>query len=111
MVTFNLLQQLHELDRSSSQFHDQLSNLLRGEEYRNSVLNLQSDDLALLVEYLDTVSLQIALVQSYSRRRCRSSPQFPFLQATRSRNACTDSQIYAVFGRFYRNRVRFRTLF
>ena len=65
MVTFNLLQQLHDLDRSSPQFHDQLSNLLRGEEYRSS-LNLQGDDLAWLVEYLDTVGLRIALVKSRS---------------------------------------------
>ena len=111
MVTPNPLQQLYKLDRSSPKFHNQLSDLLCGEEYRDSVLNLQSDDLALLVEYLDTVSFQIASVQSCSRRWCRSSPPFLFLQTTCSRNACTNSQIYVALGIFCRNRVRFRTRF
>ena len=79
MVTFNLLQQLHDLDRSSPQFQNQFSNLVRGEEFRNSISNLRGDELARFVEYLKGVSLQIILVRSYSRRRCRSSPQFPFL--------------------------------
>jgi hypothetical protein len=53
----NPLQQLHDLDRASPQFHEQLSSFLRGEEYQNAVPNLQGEDLAWLVEYLDSVSL------------------------------------------------------
>ena len=111
MVAFDPLQQLQDLDRSSPQFHDQLSDLLRGEEYRSSVLNLQGDDLAWLVEYLDSVSLQFILVRPCTQRRCRSSPPFLLLQATRSKNACMNSQIYVALGRFYQHRVRFQTLF
>jgi len=62
MVAPNPLQQLHDLDRSSSQFHDQLSGLLREEEFRNFVSSPQSEGLGQLVEYLDNVSLHITLV-------------------------------------------------
>ena len=53
------LQQLHDLDRASPQFYEQLGSFLRGEEYQNAAPNLQGEDLAWLVEYLDSVSLQI----------------------------------------------------
>jgi len=46
MITPNPLQRLRDLDRSSPQFQDQFSNLLRGEEYRKFVPNLQSEGLA-----------------------------------------------------------------
>jgi len=57
MVLHNPLRQLHDLDRASPQFHDQLSCFLRGNEYQNVFPNLKSEDLAWLVEYLDCVSL------------------------------------------------------
>lgn len=69
MAALNPLRQLQDLDRSSPQFHDQLSNLLRGEEYRKSVLNLQGDSLTLLVEYLDEVSLKVTLVMICTQLR------------------------------------------
>jgi len=49
------LQRLHRLDRSSSDFQDQLSNALYGEEHKRCVSNLQGDDLVWLVDYLDKV--------------------------------------------------------
>jgi len=55
------LQQLRRLDRSSSDFPDQLSNVLYGEEYQKSVPNLQGDDLAWLVHYLDKVCHHVTL--------------------------------------------------
>ena len=58
MIPPNALQQLHNLDRASPLFLEQLSDLIRGEEYRNAVPNLQGEDLEWLVEYLDGVSLQ-----------------------------------------------------
>jgi len=58
------LQRLHRLNRSSSTFPDQLNSILRGEEYRELVLNLQGDDLVWLVDYLDTVHRHIALPHS-----------------------------------------------
>ena len=54
----NVLEQLRGFDRASPQFHKHLSNLLRSEGYRNAVSILQGEDLAWLVEYLDSVSLQ-----------------------------------------------------
>ena len=56
------LQKLHGLDTSLSEFHDQLNGLLHGEEYRQSVPNLQGDDLAWLVDYLDKVRCHVAFL-------------------------------------------------
>jgi len=56
MVLPTPLQRLRDLDKSSPQFHDQLSDALRRKEYRNCVSNLRSEDLVWLVEYLDRVS-------------------------------------------------------
>jgi len=72
------LQQLNRLDRSSPDFHDQLSNALYGEEYKKCVEKykkcgeeykkcvpeLQDDDLVWLVDYLDTVCCRVALPRS-----------------------------------------------
>ena len=61
MTSPNLLQQLpHRLDTSSFEFPDQLSNILYGEEYRQSVLDLGGDDLVQLVDYLDQVRRPIS---------------------------------------------------
>lgn len=58
MIPHNLLQELHDLDRTSPQFHRQLIDFLRRDEYQKIVPNLQSDYLVWLVEYLDSVGLQ-----------------------------------------------------
>jgi len=58
MSTHKVLKQLYGLDRTSSQFHTRLSGLLRSEGYRSAVPNLQGEDLARLVDYLESVSLQ-----------------------------------------------------
>lgn len=56
------LQQLRDLDRSLPGFHDRLNDFLHkevyqrwvyGENYQQRVVNLQGDDLAWLVDYLD----------------------------------------------------------
>ena len=51
------LQQLYGLDRTSPEFDEQLSDFLRGEEYRKILPSLRSEELAQLVEYLNSVSL------------------------------------------------------
>ena len=58
------LQQLHRLSRSSSGFHDQLNNVLYGDEYVQCVRNLQGDDFVWLVEYLDKVRRRITPLPS-----------------------------------------------
>ena len=55
-----VLQQLHNLNRSSPDFNDQLSNVLYGEEYQKCVPNLQGEDLVWLVDYLDEVCRNIS---------------------------------------------------
>jgi hypothetical protein len=59
-----VLQQLHLLDTSSSGFHDQVSNVLYGEEYRQCVPIIQGDDIVWLVDYLDRVRRRTALPRS-----------------------------------------------
>jgi hypothetical protein len=59
MASHVLLQQLHRLDRSSPRFHDKLSNVLSGEEYKNCTQNLRDGDLVWLVDYLDKVCRRI----------------------------------------------------
>ena len=49
------LQRLHHLDTSTPGFHDQLSNVLYGQEYRQCVPKLRGDDPVWLVEYLNAV--------------------------------------------------------
>ena len=55
MASPQLLEQLYRLDRSSSQFHDMLSSILYGEEYKRCVGDLQNGSLVWLVDYLDKV--------------------------------------------------------
>jgi len=61
---YPILQQLHRLDSSSPDFHDQFCNVLYGEEYVQCVPNLQYDDLVWLVDYLDKVCLCATLPNS-----------------------------------------------
>ena len=58
------LQRLRHLDRSSSEFHEQLYNILYGEGYTHCVPNLQNDDLVWLIDYLDEVRCHATLPHS-----------------------------------------------
>lgn len=53
--SFPTLQKLHDLDKFSPDFGNQLCNLLHGEEYAQCLPNLEGDDLGWLVDYLDEV--------------------------------------------------------
>ena len=57
MIPHDPFHQLHDLDRSSPEFHEQLSNFLCGDDYQSAFLDLGGEDLAWFVEYLDNVSL------------------------------------------------------
>jgi len=57
-------QGLRRLSWSSPNFHDQLSNVLCGEEYQRCVQNLQGDDSVWLVDYLDKVCRHVTLPRS-----------------------------------------------
>ena len=54
------LQKLHNLDKSSSTFHDQLCNVFYGKEYQTCILGLEDDDLVWLVDFLDKVPPHVA---------------------------------------------------
>ena len=56
-----VLQKLCDLDRSPPGFHDQLSNVLYGEEYVRCVTGLQGDDLRWLIDFLDEVRQRVFL--------------------------------------------------
>jgi len=58
------LKQLRRLDRSSSKFHDRISSILYGEEYKQWVPTIQGDDLVGLVDYLDKVRCRVSLLRS-----------------------------------------------
>ena len=49
----SVFKQLHGLEGTSSGSHDQLGNILRGEEYRRCVQNPEGDGLVSFVDYLD----------------------------------------------------------
>ena len=57
MIPHDAFHQLHGLDRTSPQFHEQLSNFFSGDVYRSVFPDLEGEDLAWLVECLDSVSL------------------------------------------------------
>ena len=64
MSSYDPYEQLYGLDRSSSGFHDQISNILYGGEYRKGVPNLEYHDLARLVDFLDEVRCHMSHVMS-----------------------------------------------
>ena len=59
MIPYNPLQQLHNLDRSSPLFREQLRDFLRGDVYRDALQNIQSEDVKSVAEYLNSVSLHV----------------------------------------------------
>ena len=61
------LQQLHHLDMSLSRFHDQLSSILCGEQYKQYVPNLIGDNFVWLIDYLSKVRCHVALLHSPSQ--------------------------------------------
>ena len=101
------LQVLHDLDRTSPQFYKQLSDLLRGDEYRNVVLDLQGDDTAWLVEYLDNVSLQPSFPHLL-QPLCRSLQGSKTVQVSSLRNSYKNSEIYVALRGFCHNFVCLR---
>ena len=61
MIPHNPLQDLRDLDRTSTQFHEELSNIIHGHVYRDTLPSLRSENLTWLVEYLDGVSFRCIL--------------------------------------------------
>ena len=58
------LERLRHLDRSSSTFHDQINNILCGEEYQQWVSTVRDDGLVALVDCLDKVCCDAPFLRS-----------------------------------------------
>ena len=97
------LQKLHRLDASSPDFQDQLNNVLRGEEYVNCLPNLEDDDSAWLVDYLDKVSHRISLRHFHSSQ-CRPLI-ISILPVRPPTSVYTNSETYAARGRYSQRRT------
>jgi hypothetical protein len=97
MPLHNVLKQLDRLNNSLSGFHDELSNVLSWEEYKQCVPNLQNGDLVWLVEYLDRVRHRIAPPHAlcFSQRRLS---MVSILAVPLSISVCTNSEAYAALG-------------
>lgn len=89
----NPLQRLRGLNKSSTNFHDQISNILYGEEYKQWVQDINAGDVVRLVDYLDRVRHSAALSASCSSNRrlsTLSTPQVPVFGSV-----CENSGTYA----------------
>lgn len=81
MTQTEVLQQFKQLDRSSPNFPDQLTNLLYKQEYKESIPNLQNEEVIWLVNYLDDVCLYFPCPSPCSASigsRISSSQSFQF---------------------------------
>ena len=108
MSSLNPLGQLRRLDGSSLEFHDQLSHVLYGEEYKKWVSSIDGDDLVWLVDYLDKVCCHVAVPDpclTQSRLSIVST-----LPAPVSGNVYANLEVYAAPTRYYRLRTCFRAL-
>ena len=64
MGSYSPLMQLRYLKNCSSDFHDQVSDVLYGEEYKQWVSTVEGNDLVELVDFLDTVRYRASLPPS-----------------------------------------------
>lgn len=62
----NPLERLLRLNRSPSNPHDQISNILYGEEYKQWVQDINDSDAVRLVDYLDKVRCSTSFFDSHS---------------------------------------------
>jgi len=62
------LERLRHLDKSSSKFHDRVSNILYGEEYKEWMPTIEGDDLVGLADHLDKVRCHTSLPRSPLKR-------------------------------------------
>ena len=103
------LRQLRRLDKSSSNFHDRVSNVLYGEEYKQWVPTIEGNDLVGLVDYLDTVRclasfLPLPLPRSSHRRLSIVST----LLVPLSGSVFVNSDMYAAIERYCHLPIHYR---
>ena len=108
MPSHMLLQQLCLLDRSSSKFHDQVSDILYGEGYRECASSLQGNDLVWLIDYLDEVCCHIT-TPTLCLRQYRLSI-VSTLPVPVSGNVYASSEASAALTRYFRHPTCFQVL-
>ena len=64
MGSYSPLMQPRHLKKCSSDFHDQVSDVLYGEEYKQRASTAEGDDLVKLVDSVDTVRYRASLPPS-----------------------------------------------
>jgi hypothetical protein len=100
------LQQLDLLNRSSPNFHNQLSNILYGQEYQQCVPNLKGDDLSWLIDYLDKVRRHITFLTLHLiQHRFSMTSVLPVLL---SGNVYASSGEYVALGGYSQPHTHFR---
>ena len=96
------LEQFLRLQPSSSTFHDQVINILHGQEYRRWMESSQDDDVVELVEYLDGVR-PVSHLLAPRLIQCR-----PFMLSTPSvpdsDSVCESLGASVALGRYHRHR-------
>lgn len=106
-----ILEQLHCLNKCSSKFPEQFNEVLHGKGYRKCVPNLQDDDSAWLVDYLDEVCCHTTTSPFYSLclihhrlLRDTSIPPVPLFES-----AYVNSETYVGFGGYSQHHSQFCT--
>ena len=81
------LDQLLQLDQASPHFHDTISNILYGQEYRKWIREVHDDDVIVLIDYLDKARpyVHYFLLRSHDRIRFL---MFSTLQVQLSGSVC-----------------------
>jgi len=103
------LRQLRRLDKSSSKFHDRVSNVLYGEEYKQWVPTIEGNDLVELVDYLDTVRCVSSLLPlPFPRSSHRRLSIVSTLPVPLSGSVFVNSDTYVATERYYHFRIHFR---
>lgn len=88
----NPLDRLLRLKKSSSKFHDEISNILYGEEYKRWVADIGGGNVLRLVDFLDKVRYRASFFVSHSsHRRLLTLSTLP---VPVSGNACENSDAY-----------------
>ena len=103
------LKQLRRLDKSSSKFHDRVSNVLYGEEYKQWVPTIEGKDLVGLVDYLDTVRcLASFLPPPFPRSSHRRLSIVSTLPVPLSGSVFVNSDTFAATERYCHLRIHYR---
>ena len=105
--SYPILQKLNNLDKSSSEFHVRLNDVLYAEEYIQCVTDIQGDNSAWLIDFLDNVGCVVCLGHHPNSRE-RRLLMVSHLLAPLPRNVCANLKTYVNPGRLSLHLARLR---